>query len=73
MPLPGRAYEIEIGPGLLPVLGERIVQPGDVIVAIDGEPIQTLDDLNLALNREPGRWDIEIDRNGRRINGYVTL
>ena len=51
----------------------RVVQPGDLIVSVDGNAIRTLEDLNQALDREHGRWQIEIDRNGRRINGYVTL
>ncbi len=51
----------------------RVVQPGDIIVSVDGQTIRSLDDLNQALDRGPGRWQIEIDRNGRRINGMVTL
>lgn len=51
----------------------RIVQPRDIITAIDGESIETIDDLNRALDREPGRWDIEIERNGRKISGSVTI
>ncbi|MEM7329204.1 MAG: Do family serine endopeptidase [Pseudomonadota bacterium] len=51
----------------------RIVQPRDIITAIDGEKIETIDDLNRALDREPGRWDIEIERNGRKISGSVTI
>jgi serine protease Do len=51
----------------------RIVRPGDVIVSLDGRAIKTLDDLNTALDRDSGRWNIEIDRNGRRISGTVTL
>ncbi|MEL7030860.1 MAG: Do family serine endopeptidase [Pseudomonadota bacterium] len=51
----------------------RIVQPRDIITAIDGQSIETIDDLNRALDREPGRWDIEIERNGRKISGSVTI
>ncbi|MEL7540073.1 MAG: Do family serine endopeptidase [Pseudomonadota bacterium] len=51
----------------------RIVQPRDIITAIDGESIETIEDLNRALDREPGRWDIEIERNGRKISGSVTI
>ncbi|MEM9179884.1 MAG: PDZ domain-containing protein, partial [Pseudomonadota bacterium] len=51
----------------------RIVQPRDIITAIDGQSIETIEDLNRALDREPGRWDIEIERNGRRISGSVTI
>jgi len=51
----------------------RVVQPGDVIVSINGQTIRSIEDLDLALDQTQGRWQIEIDRNGRRINGYVTL
>ncbi len=51
----------------------RIVRPGDLIVSIDGNTVKTLDDLDAALDRDAGRWSIEIDRNGRRISGTVTL
>jgi S1-C subfamily serine protease len=51
----------------------RIVQPGDIIVSIDGASVKTIEQLNTALDRERGRWAIEIDRNGRRISGSVTL
>lgn len=51
----------------------RIVRSGDIIQSIDGQPIQTLDDLDAALDRDSGRWEIEIDRNGRSISGFVTL
>lgn len=51
----------------------RVVQPGDIILTIDGQSIQSLDDLNRALDRGPGQWQIEIDRNGRRINGVIRL
>lgn len=51
----------------------RIVQPRDIILSIDGKRIETLDDLNQALDRDPGEWDIEIERNGRKISGSVTI
>ena len=51
----------------------RIVRSGDIIQTIDGQPIRTLDDLDAALDRDSGRWEIEIERNGRSISGYVTL
>lgn len=50
----------------------RVVRPGDLIVSVDGTAIKTLDELAKALDRETGRWEVEIDRNGRRISGYVT-
>ena len=51
----------------------RIVQPRDIILSIDGTRIETMDDLNRALDRDPGQWDIEIERNGRKISGSVTI
>ena len=51
----------------------RVVRSGDIITAVDGQPIKTLDDLDAALDRESGRWEIEIDRNGRSISGFVNL
>ena len=51
----------------------RVVRSGDIIQSVDGQPIKTLDDLDAALDRDSGRWEIEIDRNGRSISGYVTL
>ncbi|MEM1391460.1 MAG: Do family serine endopeptidase, partial [Pseudomonadota bacterium] len=51
----------------------RIVQTGDIIRSIDGQPINSIGDLERALNREQGRWTIEIDRNGRTIQGTIVL
>lgn len=51
----------------------RVVRPGDLILSVDGRSVKTLDELDQALDREAGRWEVEIDRNGRRISGYVTL
>lgn len=51
----------------------RIVQPGDIIRSVDGKTVMGLEDLERALDRDSGRWSIEIDRNGRRISGTVVL
>jgi serine protease Do len=51
----------------------RIVQRGDIIRSIDEQPVRTLDELETALDRDQGRWAIEIDRGGRRISGTVVL
>ncbi|MEO1642361.1 MAG: Do family serine endopeptidase [Pseudomonadota bacterium] len=51
----------------------RIVQPGDIIRSVDGKTVNSLGDLERALDRESGRWAIEIDRNGRRVSGTVVL
>jgi len=51
----------------------RVVRPGDLIVSINDAPIKTLDQLDKALDSDASRWSIELDRNGRRIAGTVTL
>ena len=51
----------------------RIVQTGDIIRSIDGVAINSIGDLERALDREQGRWTIEIDRNGRTIQGTIVL
>lgn len=51
----------------------RIVRPGDVIVSVNGQSVDTLDELNAALSDETGQWRIELDRNGRRISGTVRI
>ena len=61
------------GTRIVEVRGQNVCIGGDIILAIDGQPIETLDDLNAALDRDPGRWEIEIERNGRRISGSVTI
>lgn len=52
----------------------RIVRPGDIIRTINGEPIDSLDELNAVLGGVDTRtWEIGLDRNGRRITGTVRL
>lgn len=51
----------------------RIVRPGDLIVSVDGQEINSVPDLQRAIDRKDGRWAIEIDRNGRRISGTIIL
>ncbi len=51
----------------------RVVKPGDLIVSIGGQKIDTMDDLTTALGEDTSRWSIEIDRNGRRISGTLVL
>ncbi len=51
----------------------RIVRPGDLIVSVDGRTINSVEDLQRAIDRKEGQWAIEIDRNGRRISGTVVL
>lgn len=51
----------------------RVVRPGDLIVSVNEAPIETLKDLDKALDEERASWSIVLDRNGRRISGTVRL
>lgn len=51
----------------------RFLRPGDIILSVDGQSIQSVATLETALDRGSGRWQIVIDRNGRRISGAITL
>ncbi|MEM9740947.1 MAG: PDZ domain-containing protein, partial [Pseudomonadota bacterium] len=51
----------------------RVVRPGDVIVSVNGEGVDTLRDLEMELAQPRNQWAIEVDRNGRRIRGTVRL
>jgi serine protease Do len=55
--------------------GHDVNPPGDIIVAIDGEPIDNWDDLLLALGaREPGqRVRVSLLRAGAQIDISITL
>ena len=52
----------------------RIVRPGDVITSVNGRKIEKLRDLEGLLNANATRtWNLEVDRNGRKISGSVRL
>lgn len=51
----------------------RFLRPGDIILSVDGQAIQSVQTLERTLDRGSGRWQIVIDRNGRRISGAITL
>ena len=51
----------------------RIVRPGDVIVSVNGEATETLEDLDAALDDGGSLWRIELERNGRRVQGTVRI
>lgn len=41
--------------------------PGDIIVAVNGTPIQSTRDMLSITGRDPGFWQVEIERDGQRI------
>ncbi len=51
------------------------VRPGDLVVEVNGEAIQTVEDLEEALSSDDndGIWQIAVDRNGRRLSETVRL
>ena len=42
-------------------------QPRDIVVAVNGEPIVSVDDLQTMSESDPGFWRVEIERDGQRI------
>jgi Do/DeqQ family serine protease len=51
----------------------RIVRPGDIIVSVNGKATETLEDLNGVLSDGGSLWRIELERNGRRVQGTVRI
>lgn len=51
----------------------QIVRPGDVIISINGETVKNLEELETALGVDSRQWQIELDRNGRRVSGTVRI
>ena len=52
----------------------RFLRPGDIIVGVNGAPVETLEDFNAALERaEEQGWTAAVQRNGRRIEGNIPL
>ncbi len=52
------------------------LRPGDIIREVNGETIETSDDLQDAIEKSAGqgsRWTVTIERNGRRITSNVRL
>jgi len=47
------------------------LQAGDVIRRINGEDINTVDDLLSLTGTRQGRWDVEYERNGQRVSFSV--
>ena len=51
----------------------RILRPGDLILSVNGEETTTLDTLEAQLGSDTRIWQIEVERNGRRVSGTVRL
>ncbi|MGJ3232194.1 MAG: DegQ family serine endoprotease [Oceanicaulis sp.] len=50
-------------------------QPGDRLIALDGEPVETLSDAEAVLEALDGarRWPVEIERRGDRFSRVLSL
>lgn len=52
----------------------RVVRPGDIIVSVNGNHVDTLEELETELSHEDmNQWSIELERNGQRISGTVRI
>ncbi len=79
---PRDVWEIGAGPQLTPHIGmvnggspaERAgLKPGDVVLAVGGEPVSTPEDLMLAIQKRPGQtFEVTIERDGQRMMVSVT-
>ena len=56
--------------------GEKAgLKPGNIIVGLDGKPVNSADELTMAIiSRQPGQTvDLEVNRDGKTMNLKVTL
>ncbi|MEM7766458.1 MAG: Do family serine endopeptidase [Pseudomonadota bacterium] len=51
----------------------RVVRPGDLILSVNDQEVDTLDALSAELARDTRLWRITVERNGRRVTGTVQL
>ncbi len=51
----------------------RILRPGDIIVTVNGERTDTMEALSAVLSAGGDIWRIELERNGRRVQGTVRI
>jgi len=47
------------------------MQPGDMVLRVDGKEISTVDDLDRALTREEGKWQLSLRRGDQTFNLVV--
>jgi regulator of sigma E protease len=79
---PHEVWDVGAGPQLLPAItsvgsnspAERAgLKPGDVVVAVTGEPLYTHEDLLEAIRTRPGQpFDLTVERDGKRLTLTVT-
>lgn len=77
-----QTWEIGAGPQLLPQIGsvnggspaeKAGLKPGDVVVAVAGQPVFTPEELMQAIQKRPGQtFESTVEREGRRIPLTVT-
>jgi regulator of sigma E protease len=72
MPVTGRA---EVGQVLLDSAAERGgLQPGDLVLAVDGEPVQTFNDLVLAVHAHPAQLvALDLARGDQKLRLTVNI
>jgi regulator of sigma E protease len=79
---PHEVWDVGAGPQLLPAItsvgpnspAERAgLKPGDVVVAVTGEPLYTHEDLLEAIRTRPGQaFELTVERDGARLPLTVT-
>jgi regulator of sigma E protease len=77
-----QTWEIGAGPQLLPQIGsvnpgspaeKAGLKPGDVVVAVAGQPVFTPEELMQAIQKRAGQtFEVTVERDGRRIPLTVT-
>src|SRR5688572_28881019 len=75
-------WDIGAGPQLIPQISSVApdspaakagIQPGDVVVAVAGQPVYTPEDLVEAIRTRPGQpFEITVERDGKRLTLSVT-
>jgi regulator of sigma E protease len=77
-----QVWDIGAGPQLIPQISSVApdspaaragLQPGDVVVAVAGQPVYTPEDLVEVIRTRPGQpFDVTVERDGKRIRLTVT-